>query len=344
MAGNASETPTLLRQWSLIKSLSARRYGVTIKEVAEEMGVSLRTVRRDLQLFQELGFPLEEVTGDYGRKQWRIKQTWSEPQHHFTFDEAMALLMARRLLDPLSGSPIGQAAHRAFKKIRASLSDNVVKYLDRISQSLHVTRTGTSDYSEKSEFIDQILVGIEDSKVVFLTYRSQRATEAVTYEIHPYGMILHRGALYVVGFSLQHNEVRHWKVNRIEDAEATAFPFKRPLDFDLSRHLEGSFGVLHGAESFVVKVRFLPAVVRYVTESQWHASQKLLAQPDGGVIAEFQLSSFEEIKSWLQSFGPHAIVLAPHELRLAIQEDLMRALHHYESEDVEGGVKRKNAR
>lgn len=339
MAGNSSETPTLLRQWSLIKSLSARRYGVTIKEVAEEMGVSLRTVRRDLQLFQELGFPLEEVAGDFGRKQWRIKQTWTEPQHHFTFDEAMALLMARRLLDPLSGSPIGQAAHRAFKKIRASLSDNVVKYLDRISQCFHVTRTGTSDYSEKSEFIDQILVGIEDAKVVFLTYRSQRATEAVTYEIHPYGMILHRGALYVVGFSLQHDEVRHWKVNRIEDAEATDFPFKRPLDFDLSTHMAGSFGVLQGGGQIAVKVQFLAPVVRYVTESQWHASQKLTPQPDGGVIAEFQLSSFDEIKSWLHSFGPHAIVLAPQQLRLAVKEDLIRTLNHYESAGIKAGMR-----
>jgi hypothetical protein len=42
--------------------------------------------------------------------------------------------------------------------------------------------------------------------------------------------------------------------------------------------------------------------VRYVQESNWHASQQLTPQNDGSLIAEFQLSGIEEIKSWVLSF------------------------------------------
>ena len=57
-----------------------------------------------------------------------------------------------------------------------------------------------------------------------------------------------------------------------------------------------------------MKVRFSPTVARYVTESNWHSSQKLTPQKDGSLIAEFDLDHTEEIKRWIQSFGRHALL------------------------------------
>ena len=42
--------------------------------------------------------------------------------------------------------------------------------------------------------------------------------------------------------SPRHGDVRHWKVDRIEDAEVTQVHFNRPRDFDLQSHLAKSFG------------------------------------------------------------------------------------------------------
>lgn len=60
-----------------------------------------------------------------------------------------------------------------------------------------------------------IVLGVEDSKATFVTYRSARSTEPVTYDIHPYGLVEHRGTLYVVGYSCHHEEIRTWKVDRM---------------------------------------------------------------------------------------------------------------------------------
>ncbi len=329
MSEHERDGRALLRQWSLIKALAARRYGLTVKEMAQETQVTVRTIRRDLQLFLELGFPLHETVGDYGRKQWRLDPAWTEIQQHFTFDEALALLMARRLLDPLAGSPLGQAAQNAFQKIRASLTENVVRYLDRIASRFYVTQVGVSNYAEKSDCIDQILLGIEDSCAVFLTYQSLNATEPVTYDIYPYGIAYHRGSLYVVGYSCAHEALRHWKVDRILEAQVTLFPFHRPPDFDLQSHLAGSFGIFHGDGNVQVRVRFLPAVARYVAESTWHPSQRLTAEPDGSLVGEFALNSVEEIQSWVRGFGPLAEVLAPAELRESLRQEFLRAAELY---------------
>ena len=329
-----SERPPLVRQWVLLRTLCARRYGCTVKEIGEELGVSQNTVRRDLETFQQAGFPLEAVVEDFGRKKWRIDPAKTGPGLSFAFDEAIALYLARHLLEPLAGTPFWDAAQRAFKKIRATLGTAALRYVERFGQVFYQTMVGTSDYSKKAEIIDQLVLGIEDRRTVFITYQSLQATEPVTYDIYPYGLIYHRGALYVVGWSPEHEEIRHWKVNRIEEAEVTQVPFQRPDDFDLRGHLAKSFGVYHGDGPgvFHVKVHFDPAAARYVSESRWHASQKLTPQKDGSLIAEFDLSDTEEIKRWVLSFGRHAEVVGPDGLRRDIATELRLQMDIYGDE------------
>ncbi len=177
--------------------------------------------------------------------------------------------------------------------------------------NLHHTTVGVSDYSHKAEIIDELMRAIEDRKATHIVYQSQRATEPVTYEIHPYGLAYHRGSLYLVAFSRDHNELRHFKVDRIDEVAVSDFPFRMPDDFRLDDHLAKSFGIFHGDGDITVKIKFLPPVARYVSESKWHEGQKLTPQKDGSLLAEFRLSSTEEIKRWIMSFGQQAIVLQP---------------------------------
>jgi predicted DNA-binding transcriptional regulator YafY len=67
-----AEQTALLRQWLVLKTLSARRLGLSLKELAAEMQVSERTIRRDLETFLAAGFPLTETTLQFGRKKWHL--------------------------------------------------------------------------------------------------------------------------------------------------------------------------------------------------------------------------------------------------------------------------------
>ena len=173
------------------------------------------------------------------------------------------------------------------------------------------------------------MIGLEDRKVVHIVYQSLKATEPVTYEIHLYAVIYHRGSLYVVAYSEQHDEVRHFKVDRMEEAETSQFPFQRPDEFDVKQHLDATFGILRGDGDVQVEVKFLPAVGRYVLESSWHPSQQLDRQKDGSVVARFRLDDTREIKSWILGFGKHAFVLSPESLRQEIVGELQSPLDRY---------------
>lgn len=324
-----SDHVPLVRQWILLRMLSSHRFGLAIKEMADELQVSQKTVRRDLDCFTEVGFPLEEFQQEHGRKAWRLISGPNQPALNFAYDEALALYLGRRFMEPLAGTPFWAASQAALRKIRAMLGDEAAKYAEGFARYFHQTTVGAGDYSKKADIVDALMVGIEDHRAVFITYQSLQATEPTTYDIYPYGLIYHRGSLYLVGRAPDHEEVCHWKVDRIEDAEVTQFPFNRPPDFDLTEHLRGAFGVFHGDGDVCVKVRFSPTVARYVTESRWHASQQLVRQKDGSVLAEFRLSTTEEIKQWVLSFGRHAEVLEPRELRKEIVRDLRELLDAY---------------
>jgi len=325
MAGNSP----LVRQWILLRTLGARRLGVTLKEMAEEMGVSEKTISRDLETFRQVGFPLKETVEDFGRKKWSIDTSNCQPGLTFTFDEAIALYLGRCFLEPLAGTFFWGAAQRSFKKIRASLGTEALKYIERFGDVFRQTIVGAGDYSKKAQLIDELMIGSEDRRAVFITYQSLRATEPVTYDVYPYGLTYFRGSLYLIGWAPEHEEIRHWKVDRIEDAHLEDFRFPRPDDFDLHEHLAKSFGVFHGDGEVHVTIRFASPVSRYVQESNWHPSQKLTAQNDGSLLAEFDMDGTEEIKRWVLSFGRHAEVLEPEELREEMVSEAEAMLREY---------------
>jgi predicted DNA-binding transcriptional regulator YafY len=324
----ADHTP-LQRQWLLLRML-ARRGGAAVREVAEEHGVSQKTIRRDLATLQSVGFGLVEETAPHGKKFWRLQFDDDLPAPSFNYDELAALYLGRRFLEPLAGTIFADAAHSALAKIRAGLLDTALRYLEKVAASVHRTTFGTGDYAARAEVVESLRHAVEDRRITIITYRSLRSTEPVTYEVYPYGLVLHRDSLYLVAFSVDHDEVRHFKIDRVEEAEAQGLPFERPADFDLAEHLHRAFGIYEQpGPPITVRIRFSPAVARYVEESHWHPTQRLDRTPDGHLLVEFEVTALAEVQSWVLSFGAKVEVLEPEELRDGVVGELQRALASY---------------
>jgi len=327
-----ADTTPMLRQWMLLRILGARRYGVTLREMAEETGVSQKTIGRDLKLLQQVGFQVSKLVSDHGRKHWKLQAANGSAEFSFNLTEVVSLYLGRRFLEPLAGTYFWDGAQSAFRKIRASLGEEPLRYLEKLATLFHQTNVGGGDYSKQAELIDALMVAIEDRKVAYVAYQSMRNTESVTYDIHPYGFVFHRGSLYLIAFAPEHQEVRHYKIDRIGSVDVQKLLFPKPADFDLGKHLADSFGVYRGdGEGVRIRVKFLPPVARYVEESRWHPSQQLKKQKDGSLLAEFELADTDEIKRWIFSFGRNAVVLEPKELREAIVGELCEMIGQYEA-------------
>jgi predicted DNA-binding transcriptional regulator YafY len=330
-----ADRPTVIRQWMLLRALCASRTGHSVRELAEQFSVSDKSIRRDLEALSSAGFHLKETTEDHGRKRWRIDGSQSAPLPELYPSEAAALYLGRRLLEPLAGTALWDAAQSAFVKLRQQFSPAALTFLESLASTLHETTFGQSDYSERADVIDALMLGMNKSCTTRLLYHPLRSETPEEYELQPLGLIWHRSTLYLVASSTDRPEPRHFKVDRIRDVTLLAGSFERPADFDLQQHLQHSLGVYQATAPLTeVRILFSAEVARYVSEHRWHHSQQIEEQPDRSLLVTLQLSDLTEVKSWVLSFGSTAEVLAPPELRNAVHEELQAALGRYSSSPI----------
>jgi len=325
-----ADRSTLIRQWLLIRFLSVARSGRSLRELADEFDVSEKSIRRDFDALQCAGFRLEETVEDHGRKRWLLHPSSNLPLPELTIDEAAALYLGRRFLEPLAGTTLWDSAQSAFQKLRQQFCPEALQYLQSLGGTIHETGFQASDYSERSEVIDALMQAVHERLVTRLLYHPLRSETPESYELFPLGLIWHRRTLYLVASSGDRAEPRHFKIDRLRDVELQATTFERPAGFNLQQHLEHSLGVYQSDSPVTeVRIRFSAEVARYVSEHRWHHSQQIDEQPDGSVEVRLQLADLTEVKSWVLSFGASAEVLTPESLRNAICVEAQSLLEVY---------------
>src|SRR5262245_41623005 len=77
MAKTSRRNGQVVRTWTVLHLVGERAR--TLDELALDLGVTTRTIRRDLEALQEAGFPLYDETGGDSRVRWRLVPGQSAP-------------------------------------------------------------------------------------------------------------------------------------------------------------------------------------------------------------------------------------------------------------------------
>ena len=320
------------RQWKLTKLLSESSPGLTAMELATALGVTDRTIKRDLAVLRAVEIPLMEAVESRGTKRYCIEIDQTRIPR-LNFEEVAALWLGRRFLDPLAGTTLWRAALQAFKKLEQIFPRSARDFLNKMATSIHQTAIGTSDYTQLSDWIDCLLFAIDERRVTTIEYHSLKSEAPRSIVINPLGLIYHEGVIYLVAIAKEHNEIRHYKIDRLSGVEPSDVQFVPPESFDLKQHLSGTLGVYapnSGEQLRKIRIRFAPEAARYIQEHRWHESQHLEPLPDGSLICSLQLASLLEVESWILSFGPRAEALEPEELRESVRISMSQSLENYQ--------------
>lgn len=221
--------------------------------------------------------------------------------------------------------------------ITLALGEHAVRYCEKLNSMFRVSGFGTSDYTSRGRIIDTLIQAMEEKRRVLVLYRSAQASEAFERELGPQGLIWHNGSLYLIAWSAQTQEIRNYKVDRIEDVTlGSDLKYVIPRDFDLEDWQKKAFGVFRGGgtDEHSVLIHFSHEAARYVQESHWHDSQWFFDQPDGSVQMRLSLTELSAVTKWILSFGCNAIAIEPPELVDGIRRELMQMLRSYMTEGV----------
>src|SRR5699024_11024997 len=150
------------------------------------------------------------------------------------------------------------------------------------------------------------------------------------YIVAPYGLIWQDDFYYVIGYSLEDEEIRHYRVDRMRKIEVTDTNFTPDPAFDLQKHTSKSVNMFAGDDQLMV-IRFSNDLINVVLDQfGLHAN----INPDGEqhFILKRHTKVSDGLVTWLLSWGPKAKVLAPAVLveRLTYEVDAMYAAYSQE--------------
>jgi predicted DNA-binding transcriptional regulator YafY len=314
----------VIRQWKILKRIEAGRHTGT-RDLAEEHGVTERTIRRDLEALQEAGFPLYDERVD-GKKVWRLIEGYKQRvTQSFSLAELSALYFGRNMLSFLGGAPFAQDLESAFAKIREALPARSLPYLARIQELFAARPDPTKDYSKKADVISSLIDATLHQRQVRIAYFSFASRRTKSYTLDPYRLVYYHGGLYLYARSQEHAEVRTFAVERVQRIELLETGFEAPKDFSVAEYARGAFGIA-GGKPEDVEIAFTAEMAGYIRERAWHESQSLEERPDGSVVLRLRVHPGFELQSWIKGFLPHARVLKPASLRDRIRADIESAL------------------
>ena len=304
------------RQWRLLRLLE-HRAGRTVEDLASELGVTTRTVRRDLDVAQYAGWPVTQDRTD-GRVRWGFVEGYKvSTLLPLTLTELLALYFSRDLLKPLAGTLFEDSVESFYGKINALLPPEGRAYLDQLQGLIATSPRAFKNYREHRKCLTALTEAARARRTIRARYLSFARERETTRRIDPYRLWYHGGGLYLVGYCHTRRDVRTFAVERIRRLDLTADTFAVRPDFDFEAYTRDSFGLMRD-EVVTVSVRFRRDQAKYVRERLWHPSQTFEDHEDGSLTVTLRVAGTFEVKRWVLGFGAAAEVLEPASLRREI--------------------------
>src|SRR4051812_23972600 len=203
---------------------------VTAGEVAEELEISERTARRDLEALGMAGLPIYSQQGRNGG--WRLAGGGKTALSALTAAEARALFL---LAGPSSASATATPQVKAaLRKLVRALPEPLRSGAEAASQAVVIDPSGWDDNMPRRPappFLDEVQRAVVDGEQVVLDYVG-RTREPSTRVIHPLGLAAKGSTWYLIADTGA--GLRTFRVDRITSIKGNGKPVTKPDGFDLN--------------------------------------------------------------------------------------------------------------
>lgn len=280
-----------IRQWELLSILGARRFGCTLEELADDLEHHPRTIRRDVEVLEAAGFPIERHRDAATREvKLRVPERYRAPSIPFTLMEVLSFYFSANLLKSLKGTPMKEGLDTALAKIERTLPVHVLEYVSNAENAFLAKAGPRKDYRAHVETLRKIHEAVAARRKLDVAYRAYEREKAEDHVYRPYGVMFAEGSLYVLGYSELRGAMRTLLLDRIEGVRLLDDTFQAPADFDAEEYLEESFGVWREDKTHEVKIEFAREEAQFIKEREWHPTQRIEQLRDGRVVLSMRVA------------------------------------------------------
>lgn len=204
------------RLFQTIQLLRLRRV-VTAKALAKELGVSERTVYRDIRDLVISGVPIEGEAG----VGYLLRHGFDLPPLMFTEPEVEALVLGIRVVSSWGDESLGRAARDALGRVEAALPDRLRARLDATRMYVPAFQVSPATVAR----LGDLRAAIEAHRKVDFEYAAEDGG-ITSRTIRPVGLFFWGSAWTVAGWCELRDDFRSFRLDRILDATITAQTFE----------------------------------------------------------------------------------------------------------------------
>ena len=288
----------LERTTNLLALLLETRSPLTLEQIVNQLGDQYPTghaamrgaFERDKSLLRDVGVPIETevLRGTYaGQTAYRVDRDRYELRDLDLADDERRALQVAVAAARTTEAEFGMLKLGGVADSAASITANLPQL----------------------ELLPSLREAIGARAAIVFRYHAAQRT------LHPYALLLREGFWYVIGHDIGHDEVRTYRVDRIEGSieQGEGAEFERPADFDPRAVFPSDPKELgEGDRTAVVRIDHTRATFATRELGEESIVRRL---SDGGVEVSVPCTNLDAFRSWLLGWGVHAEVVSPADVR-----------------------------
>jgi proteasome accessory factor C len=307
----------LARLLNLVPYLLARP-GIAVSEAAADLGVSDRQLREDLELLWVCGLPgygpgdLIDMAFDGDRVTITYDAGIDRPLR-LNQDEALALVVALRMLAQVPGVQNLDAVERALAKIESAAGD--------AAADLPVLASQTSAGMERVADLQGAVARRHAMRLTYYTATRDEITERV---VDPMRVLVVGGRIYLEAWCRRAEAVRLFRLDRVLALEVLDVAAEVPDDAE-PRDVDS--GLFRPSDADVQVVLELTAAARWVAE--YYPCDEVLDLGEGRLRISLRTPDTRWVGRLALRLGEDGRVISPPELASQVRDDAATALAQY---------------
>ncbi|WP_226531850.1 helix-turn-helix transcriptional regulator [Microbacterium paraoxydans] len=183
-------------------------------ELAARLGVTERTVRRDLDRLRELGYPVDSISGRYGG--YRLAAGAHLPPLILDDEEAVAVSIGLRHAAEAAVSGIEETSLRALAKIEALLPYRLRRRVSALHSSVASLRRAVDDDIIHPESLSVFAAACRDHEHVRFDYRRNDG-ESSGRRVEAHRLVTAGRRWYLVAWDGDQHDWRTFRLDRIRE-------------------------------------------------------------------------------------------------------------------------------
>ena len=295
-----------------------------ISELASLLETNPRNIIEYKYELEEAGYFIESIPGKYGG--YKLGRTNIIPTINLTDEEKKALVDGSGYLLSRDDFYEKREYQLAVSKIYSSIDHTNIQPNPAIVNRFPLAMDD-ENLVARYKAIEECCTLKYKVKIKYLSLDNTKKERI----IHPYKLFMYNNAWYVLAFDEKRNEVRYFKLNRIDTFEQLiGEKFRIPYSYDEKEYLD-EFGMKQNGEWYDIKLKLKDQYAMLVKERIYGRNQIVEPIDDNTTILSCSMQNKDNIITFTLGFGDHCEIIEP----IWLKKEIKKICEHISQSIVE---------